>query len=450
MRRALEDFSQVIKRWLPAGVWMGIILYASTDVGSLGNSTHMVNPFLLWLFPNISEADAYKVNIFVRKTAHVTEFVILALLVWHSYGCLKTRPRWRDLRLAVIVLAIAAGFGVGSEVIQLFTNTRAASVYDALLDFSGSLLGLVIIFLWKWIHYRQVVPKEGIRILITADLHLNIEKIDGLPVLDQIRRAIKQTQADVCVVAGDIGTADQAARWVSSLKEATAGTKIVLCLGNHDHWIDWMSWPDYGSPQAVREKIWQPVVSAAGVKCLDFENVELDKIVITGGYGHYDLGMRDPSLSADGKKAGIEDYLAGTFGGVTWNDMSNIPNASDILYQEAQQQADSILARLDLAVATGKPVLLITHTLPFPELNAHLHQPPTPLHFFNAYAGNTALSKRLPAYASQICLAVCGHTHAVVPLGKIHGIPCLNIGSDYGKLRFAVFETASGKIEFPL
>ncbi len=446
MTGALEDFSQAIKRWWPTVLWMIIILYASTDIASPGNSSSLLTPIVKWLFPEYTVGDTDRVNFYARKVCHVLEFMILSFLVWRSYGCWKTPPRWVEWRLAGVALLIAAAFGISSEVIQRFTNTRGASVEDVLLDVGGALLGLVFIFLWKLLRFHRLPLKRPTRVLVTADLHLNREP----QVLDQIRKAISFTKADVCVVAGDIATADEASRWLKELKNAVGKAKLVICLGNHDHWLDKSLWPQHASAQAIREAIWRPAAEAAGVTCLDFGNAEFKDLVICGGYGHYDLGMRSPTLEADGRRAELTDYQAGYFGGIAWNDMFNIPNAAENLQVEAALQAESIATRISEAAATGKSVLLVTHTLPFPELNAYLEQPENILHFFNAYAGNSMLSRHLEEVALGIRLAICGHTHAMVPLTSVRGIPCLNIGSDYGKLRFAVVELSNGRIEFPL
>ncbi|HRJ70971.1 MAG TPA: hypothetical protein PLS03_02035, partial [Terrimicrobiaceae bacterium] len=73
--------------------------------------------------------------------------------------------------------------------------------------------------------------------------------------------------------------------------------------------------------------------------------------------------------------------------------------------------------------------------------NGHAAEvPERPSRFFDAYAGNTLVGERLAARADRIALAVCGHTHKPVPRITLRGIPCENVGSDPGNLRFVVFE----------
>jgi len=149
--------------------------------------------------------------------------------------------------------------------------------------------------------------------------------------------------------------------------------------------------------------------------------------------------MRDPALIADGQSPTTADYLRGQFAGLAWNDMRYLPNAADTLQAEAHAQASGIATRLAEAAATDRSVLVVTHTVPFAELNASGDAPGTLTRFLDAYAGNTKVGEALAAQASRIRLAVCSHTHTPVSRTVIKGVPCLNLGSDYGALRFFVF-----------
>ena len=44
------------------------------------NTSRIIRPLLLWLFPDISEASLAYLHILVRKAAHFTEYAVLALL----------------------------------------------------------------------------------------------------------------------------------------------------------------------------------------------------------------------------------------------------------------------------------------------------------------------------------------------------------------------------------
>ncbi len=435
---------------------MAIILIASTDLGTGSNSYLILKPFLTWFYPAITEPEIYRWNIFFRKTMHVAQFAVLSGLVWKTRRPIWHRPGPGDLRLAGFTLAIAAVFSVASEGIQLlFPESRGASVSDVFLDMGGAILGLVIIWFMKRGGTGQPPPglrqgsgggfpvPSGVRVLITADLHLDLAEGD-VTVLDHLRSAIIEEAPDVCVIAGDIGTAERADHWLTLIREATGGVPLVACLGNHDHWMAPERWDEFPSPASVRDRLWRPALARAKIHALDYGNFTTGGLVITGGYGHFDLGMRERKLEIRGEPATLDHYRAGRYAGAVWNDMQRIPNAAETLESEARIQAEGIGRRLDDAVASGRTVLLITHTVPFAELNGHAADATMrPSQFFNAYAGNTLVGDRVAAHPDRIALAVCGHTRKEVPRTSIRGIPCANVGSDYGNLRFVLFDSAT-------
>jgi len=147
MTNPLADFSLFAKRWLPALIWMGLILFASTDAGSTSNSYRLVRPWLLWINPQIKETEIYRINLTLRKTIHVLQFAILAVLVWRAHRLRNLPPKNRTLRAVTLVFFIAIIFAAGSEGVQYLMKARGASVKDVFLNLSGTVLGLGVIYL---------------------------------------------------------------------------------------------------------------------------------------------------------------------------------------------------------------------------------------------------------------------------------------------------------------
>lgn len=95
----------------------------------------------------------------VRKTAHMTEFGILSVLiyVWLGGRCLKDAGR------AFWAIFLAALYAAGDEIHQLFVPGRAGMFGDVMIDSAGALLGVVIFigvkrcisFLWNRHKYRE-------------------------------------------------------------------------------------------------------------------------------------------------------------------------------------------------------------------------------------------------------------------------------------------------------
>jgi VanZ family protein len=74
----------LLKYWLPVLIWMALIFSASADSHSYEHTSLLVEPFLHWLFPQMSEAHVKAIHLLFRKSGHVTEYAVLALLLWRA------------------------------------------------------------------------------------------------------------------------------------------------------------------------------------------------------------------------------------------------------------------------------------------------------------------------------------------------------------------------------
>jgi len=448
MKGRLKDFSLFLRRWLPVAIWVALVLYSSTSVGAAEKTQGTVVPWIVKIFPFLAQFGLTDVNLWIRKTGHVLQFFVLALLLWRALRLGTTTAEGTKRAIAAILLTSLA-LAIGSEVIQFFSPLRGARISDVLLDFSGTISGLLFIFGIRRLRARgknspgkrHGSKNAGHRILFTADLDLDsaTQNDGGEAVRCQLAHAVETFSPDIVVVAGDLGPGDRAGDWLEILKKSL-GHRLVICLGNRDHWCE----PEAGcgSPADVRRQFWLPACRTLDIPCLDFENYEMPGAVLCGGYGHYDLSMRDPDLQIDGRTPQDADYIAGHLGGVIWQDMDLIPGARECLFDEAQRQGEGLRSRLARAVATGNNVVFITHTAPFRELAFAHDLPAGPLRFFNAYSGNSHVGNLLREIPPS--LAVCAHTRVASPLLVLHGIPCINIGSSPAAMRFVLHDTAGG------
>ena len=105
-------------------------------------SRHIV-PVLLWLKPGMSPQAIWIILVFARKSAHVIEYTVLALLLWRA---LRSVSIFRTKTLVAFGAALLASaiFAASDEFHQTFVKSRTPSVRDVLLDVGGALLGLLI------------------------------------------------------------------------------------------------------------------------------------------------------------------------------------------------------------------------------------------------------------------------------------------------------------------
>ncbi len=141
--------------WFPALLWMGVIFFLSTDMGSSSHTSLILEPLLRWLKPDISAETLEQAHYLVRKGAHISEYALLAILWWrvlahvHAEGVI--RPAWF---CALIALLIATAYAATDEYHQTFVASRGASVHDVMIDASGALLGVALVLLWRWWRIR--------------------------------------------------------------------------------------------------------------------------------------------------------------------------------------------------------------------------------------------------------------------------------------------------------
>jgi VanZ family protein len=79
--------------------------------------------------------------------AHFVEYAVLAGLLFRAFRA-GSIMRWR-MRWAVYSFAIVVSWALLDELHQRFTYTRGGSIYDSLLDSSGALFMLVVIWLFS-------------------------------------------------------------------------------------------------------------------------------------------------------------------------------------------------------------------------------------------------------------------------------------------------------------
>ncbi|MFN2622594.1 MAG: VanZ family protein [Chthoniobacterales bacterium] len=126
-----------LKYWLPVLAWMIFIFVGSTDLLSAEHTSRFIGPFLRWFAPDVSDATIASVQFIVRKCAHLTEYAILAALLYRAFR----QHRDRVFRIAFIIAALYAAL---DEFHQSFVASRTASPWDVTIDCAGALIGLLL------------------------------------------------------------------------------------------------------------------------------------------------------------------------------------------------------------------------------------------------------------------------------------------------------------------
>ena len=132
-----------LKYWLPVLIWLGVIFIGSSDLMSAEHTSRFLIPFLRWLKPNISPETLAVIHFVVRKCAHLTEYAVLALLLFRAVFR-GTHLKWSMSILCVSVWIVCVLVAAADEFHQSFVESRGASVWDVMIDAGGAIFGLVI------------------------------------------------------------------------------------------------------------------------------------------------------------------------------------------------------------------------------------------------------------------------------------------------------------------
>ena len=134
----------------PLLLWLLFISFASTGEFSADNTSILVRPLLLWLFPDATEATLATLHFLIRKAGHLFEYAVLGYLARRAFVSSSSafiRQRWFELGLAIVVLNALL-----DELHQSFVPTRTASIYDSLIDIVG---GLTVLLIFKLVAKRH-------------------------------------------------------------------------------------------------------------------------------------------------------------------------------------------------------------------------------------------------------------------------------------------------------
>ena len=134
--------------WIPALLVAIIISLFSTHYFSGEETARVIIPLLHWLLPGASPHMLRVLHVGIRKMAHVTEFGLFSITVFH--GIRGGRYGWR-FQWALATLLIAVIYAGLDEWHQSFVPLREARVRDVAIDALGAVLAQTLVWFYaKW------------------------------------------------------------------------------------------------------------------------------------------------------------------------------------------------------------------------------------------------------------------------------------------------------------
>jgi len=121
----------------------------STQYFSDQHTSRIIVPFLHWLLPWADARLLHLLHVGIRKLAHVTEFAVFSIAVFHGIRGQRTGWRWGWALSTLLIAAAYAGF---DEFHQSFVAFRHSSPRDVAIDTFGAFLAQGIVWtyaIWK-------------------------------------------------------------------------------------------------------------------------------------------------------------------------------------------------------------------------------------------------------------------------------------------------------------
>jgi VanZ family protein len=141
------DWRGRIFRYAPLILWIGVVLFASSNSGSMSNTSRFIRPLLEFFFPDSPESTLLIYHGYIRKLAHFAEYAALAVIAARAFRNSSQnflRNYWFCHSLAVVAVVAST-----DEINQSFNSARTGSVFDVMIDLSGGIFMITLIAIIK-------------------------------------------------------------------------------------------------------------------------------------------------------------------------------------------------------------------------------------------------------------------------------------------------------------
>lgn len=140
------DQKNLLKTWIAAILWLGIILVESSNYGSAEYTGRFLYPFLHFLL-GVTQAHFPIWQTVVRKTGHFVGYFTLSLLLFRAWRATFPFPgagwtmQWA--RISFFMTALVASL---DEWHQTYLPSRTGTVHDVVLDSTAALVAQILLF----------------------------------------------------------------------------------------------------------------------------------------------------------------------------------------------------------------------------------------------------------------------------------------------------------------
>lgn len=142
---------KLLKAWIAATLWLGLIVAESTNYGSAENTGRILYSLLHSLL-GVDPAQFQIWHFYIRKTGHFVGYFILSLLLFRAWRAtfpfsgMSWAIQWA--RISFFMTALVACL---DEWHQTYLPKRTGNVHDVLLDSTAALVAQLVLFaILRW------------------------------------------------------------------------------------------------------------------------------------------------------------------------------------------------------------------------------------------------------------------------------------------------------------
>lgn len=118
-------------------MWAAAITNFSGDRFSSGKTKRFLTPYILKFLPNATEELIDAINFTIRKTAHVVEYGLMAMLIFSVFAVGMTR--WRKI-WSLYAIFFCFLIAVSDEYRQKHSQLRTGALEDLMIDLAGAIV----------------------------------------------------------------------------------------------------------------------------------------------------------------------------------------------------------------------------------------------------------------------------------------------------------------------
>lgn len=139
--------ADLLKKWIAAILWIGVICVESTDLMSSNNTGSFIYSLLVPFWSHIDPIKFGEFHAALRKVGHFVGYGILSFLLFRAWrATLRRGVQWTML-WAVVSFLMTALVASLDEWHQTFIPSRTGTYKDVLLDSAAALCVQIVIFL---------------------------------------------------------------------------------------------------------------------------------------------------------------------------------------------------------------------------------------------------------------------------------------------------------------